>query len=157
MGVFCLMGSKGEDMIRPVDLKTHFNNPFFMKPSDDFDKIMMISSDTNGKTFFVYLSGKVEIQRLGKWSSAMFFDYIDINNDGIKEMAFAENKNIAFFTTEGKPLLSIMLDNPITDRPMYINIKGKNYLSYLNRETQNAFMVDYEGNIYRNWHSQAKE
>ena len=47
--------------------------------------------------------------------------------------------------------MSIILDNPILDRPTYISIKKKNYIAYLNSETQSVFLVDYEGNIYRNF------
>jgi hypothetical protein len=150
-GVFYFLGARGEDIVKPLDLKTNFRNPFFMKPDEELNKTSLISVDTNGKCYFVYPSGKAEIQQLGKWSSAMFFDYSDINNDGVKELLFAENNNIASFTTEGKAVMSIILDNPILDRPTYISIKKKNYIAYLNSETQSVFLVDYEGNIYRNF------
>jgi hypothetical protein len=81
----------------------------------------------------------------------MYFDYLDLNNDGTKELVFAENNNIASFTAEGKALMSIILDNPIADRPTYININGKSYIAYLNGETQSVFLVNYEGSIYRNF------
>ena len=151
LGIFYLLGTKGEDIFKPIDLKAHFNNPFFMKPSEDINSTALISTDTNGKTYFVYPSAKTDVQQLGKWSSAMSLDYLDINNDANKELVFAENTNIAVFTTDGKTLLSIILDNPISDRPTYINIKGKNYIAYLNKETQSLFLVDYDGTIYRNF------
>jgi hypothetical protein len=150
-GVFYLMGNRAEDICKPLDLKTHFDNPFYMKAGDDLGKTALISADTNGKCFFVHPSGKADVQLLGKWSSAMSLDYTDINNDGIKELVFAENNTIASFSTEGKALMSVILDNPIDGRPTYLNIKGKNYIAYLSGETQSVFLVDYEGNIYRNF------
>jgi hypothetical protein len=150
-GTFYLFGTRGEEIIKPIDLKTHFNNPFYMKPDNELSKTVLISVDTNGKSYFIYPTGKTEVQQLGKWSSLLSFDYLDLNNDGTKELVFAENNTIASFSVEGKALMSIILDNPIDDRPTYISIKGKNHIAYLNNETQSVFMVNYEGNIYRNF------
>ncbi|MEA3496316.1 MAG: DUF3352 domain-containing protein [Bacteroidota bacterium] len=146
-GVFYLWDLNGDKVFDPLKLDTKFTNPFQIQFERDFDKTHLISTDTSGMTYFLYLSGKAEIKKYGNWTGKVYFNYLDINNNGDKELIFAEGNSILGYTHEGKVVFSTILDAEITSKPKFVKIGEEYFIAYLNKEYGKVFLVDFDGTL----------
>ena len=131
----------------PLKLDTKFTNPFQIQFERDFNKTHLISTDTSGMTYFLYLSGKAEIKKYGNWSGKVYFNYLDINNNGDKELIYTEGNSVLGYTHEGKVVFSTILDVEITSKPKFVKIGEEYFIAYLNKEYGKIFLVDFEGTL----------
>jgi hypothetical protein len=144
-GTFYIWAPNGKEVSKPLNLKTRFKNPFYLKDADVFAKNALISTDTNGTTYYIYANGTADQQKYGDWTGSVFNDYIDMNGDGLKDLVFADVNTVTTYTAEGKILSSFNLQNPVTIRPYYLKMKGKIYIGYLDKLNGKLFLSDDNG------------
>jgi len=147
-GYFYLWNYKGEELIKAVELQTKLTNPMQIIFENEFKEIKVFSIDSSGRLISIWMDGKVEIKQLGGWSNNSFMDYLDINEDGEKEIIICENKNIIGYSFSGQIIFSTNLDVSITHKPEFVKIDSKYYVAYLNEQFKQLFLVDLDGISY---------
>ncbi len=144
-GYFYLWTENGKQVINPISLETVFHNPFRIQFQPEFTRTHLISVDTSGKTYFIYLNGKVEILPVKISSRNIFFDYLNIDNERDKELIYAFENNLLVYSHEGKPELSASLPYPVESRPVYFYTRNTYYMAYLSNN--NLIICDFNGDL----------
>ncbi|HAN18875.1 MAG: hypothetical protein A2X13_07750 [Bacteroidetes bacterium GWC2_33_15] len=143
-----ILNRRGEERLR---IKNQFmkskNNKFFLDTGTEKERL--ITTDTSGTIKLIYFNGSVEEKQIRKFSSNHFFDFQDIDADGLKDYIFLDNKSLEIYNQEGKTIFTYNFSNPITDPPLYY------YFSYddrkigiVSRDTNEIFLINNDGTIY---------
>jgi len=144
-----ILNRRGEERIR---IKNQFmkskNNKIFLETGNN--KARMVTTDTSGTIKMIYFDGKVEEKLIRKFSANHYFDFQDIDADGIKDYIFLDNKSLENYNQQGTSIYNYTFEEQITDTPLFY------YFSYddrkigvLSRKTNELFLINNDGTIYR--------
>ena len=109
-GTVFLFNRRGELRTAPILLKTKINQAFNINTSSEPAKI--VTTDTNGTVFEITVKGEVVKKVMGVntsqeadetelWTSKHKFVYEDLDQDGVYEYLFLDNKSLVVFDQDG--------------------------------------------------------
>lgn len=147
-GTFYLWNEEGEEVIDPVKLNTRFPYPFEIHFGEDKSSTYLVSADTSGLTRFVYLDGKTEKMQYGSFSKLKYFDFLDINHDGEKELLFGKNTNLTAFKKDSSMVWSLTLPDSLYQHPRLTRIGGRYRVGYCAPETKKLYLINTDGTLY---------
>lgn len=142
---------KGNQIMKPTETQAGFINPFYSNNGIDKDDSYLISLDTAGNTWKIYLNGKKEMTKLANWSSETWFLYNDINNDKRNELIFIDKTSLVCYNNDLKIMNSVSLESFSTQKPELVLTKESYLLSYYNEFTGKLYLTDLQGIPQRNF------
>lgn len=143
--------TKGNQIMNPVATRSGFKNPFYSQHGIDKDDSYLISLDTAGNTWKIYLNGKTEISKLSNWSKEAWFLYADINNDKKQELIFVDGSSLVCYSNEMVAMFSASLQSVPTSKPEIIMLKNEILISYFNEFNNKLYLSDLQGMPKRNF------
>jgi hypothetical protein len=140
-----LLNRKGEQHMK-VNRKIvpSVNNSVAIDIRPDFYRLII--SDSLGQAMIMYPDGHVEIKNFGKFSGNHYFDYADINEDGIKDFFIADGTKLCAYSNEKKELIKVQLTDSVLIRPQIIKAKnGKIGIFICLKSADKLIMLDKYG------------
>jgi hypothetical protein len=134
-----------------VSLSSNF--PKSLRNSFIFDNLSpeprIVTTDTTGKVYFVYFSGKVESKSAGNFSSGHFFDYQDVDSDDSRDFIFAD-KNKLIVIGKRKKLFDYEFRENIDDRPAFYQFSNRSgKIGVVSKDADEIFLFNSDGSLYK--------
>ncbi|MCG8411209.1 MAG: hypothetical protein MI739_07990 [Bacteroidales bacterium] len=124
------------------------NNIFVLDKNGN--RVRFVTTDTSGVVKFVSANGTVESKKVDVFSKNHYFDYQDINADGINDFIFLDKNELKVFKNDGSILFKYKFDTEIKTKPSYY------YFSYDDRKlgivsdaTNELFLFNNDGTLYK--------
>jgi len=93
-------------------------NPIYLKKGNNIASTCLITADSSGNVFKLFLNNKLETSTFKTKKEAVFSHY-NINSDKEKEFIFCDSNNISIFDTKQSKILSVDFQNKINKNPLY--------------------------------------
>lgn len=128
--------------------ETAFTHNFSMHFGAYDSTTYLVSTDTAGKTYMLYLNGDTLTQKFGDFSKAHHFLLSDLNGDGAESMIFAEGRKIQGYLPDGVQQFTLTLRDSIAFKPRIYRLQGRPYIGYVSSEDNRIFLIDQDGKPY---------
>jgi len=136
-----ILNRRGQIRVR---LEEHFarskNNLFVLEPKTSENPPRLATTDKNGTVRYIRFTGEVNALDMGEYSPGHYFDYQDINSDGLKDFIFLDDNTLEVKDRSGEEIYSNELEAEITDPPIHF------YFSYQDRKI--GLVSDQQNQIY---------
>jgi hypothetical protein len=125
-----LLNRKGEQRLKlKKKICLSANNQIVVDIKPDFFRLLV--TDTAGQVLIVYPDGHIETKNFGKFSGKHYFDYEDIDGDGLKDYIFADGNTINVFNHENKNIFRTQLSDSIFQKPLIVKSKNENIAFFI--------------------------
>jgi hypothetical protein len=108
-----ILNRKGEERIK---IKNQFikstNNRFNLEIESPNPRL--VTTDTSGTIKMIYFDGKVEETIIRRFSSKHYFDFQDIDADGVKDFIFVDDNMLEVYKQNGTKIFDYTFNEPIT-------------------------------------------
>ncbi len=136
-----------------VHLSSHFtkskNNNFIIDNANSTTNSRIVSTTANGIVKYIYFNGKIEEKNLGNYSENHYFDYQDINSDGLKDFIFLDNKKLNVISNSGKLIYEYKFDSEINFEPIYFQFSyNDRKLGFVSKKANKLFLINNNGKLY---------
>jgi hypothetical protein len=109
----------------------------------------IITTDVNGKVYYLYFSGKYEIKDVGNFSADHFFTCEDLNGNDVPDFVFVDGNRLRVMDENGKELYDEKFDNTINQPPNIYNF-GPNLqkVGIVESSSNRIWLYDPEGDLH---------
>jgi len=144
-----LLNRKGDLRLKLSNkLYQSVNNTFFIDEKPNYFRL--VTTDTAGQINYVYPDGHIEKNSSGKYSTRHFFEYADIDGDGLKDYLIADGNAINAFNHEHKNILTAQLADSISQKPIVLKSKNDIIAIFVSLKPANkVVMLDKYGKIVK--------
>ncbi|MCX6257564.1 MAG: hypothetical protein NTW49_06690 [Bacteroidia bacterium] len=109
----------------------------------------LVTTDTTGKVWFVYFTGKTESLDIMSCSSGHYFDYQDVNGDNIRDFIFAD-KNKLTVISKKKKLFEYQCKDNINDRPSFYQFSNSSRkIGIVSKNAGEIYLFNADGTMYK--------
>ncbi|MBU0763253.1 MAG: DUF3352 domain-containing protein [Bacteroidetes bacterium] len=147
---FYILDRRGNERIKPEKyFPGSANNLFFLENKTKKNDPRLVTTDTSGAVCYIYLDGKVECTGTGKYTSAHFFDYKDMNSDNYKDMIYCDKNKVEVFSRDMKLIFSHEFDNTIKAPPVfYLFPDNEGKLGIPDITDNEIYLYNSNGSVY---------
>lgn len=138
-----ILDRKGKERvkIKGTFLKSQKSN-FYL---DTQNSPRLVTTDPSGSLLFIYFDGTVVSQDLASRSVEHYFDYQDINNDGIKDYVFLDRNLLEVYKHDKTQLFSREFDQSINTAPHVYHFPEGNKIGITSKEDKKIFLIENNG------------
>jgi hypothetical protein len=145
-----MLNRKGESR---VDVKAHFpvsrNNDFRFDLNSPGNKPRMAITDTSGHVHFIYFDGSTEELICGDFSSSHFFEYMDLDGNGKKELIFADGSELKVYNSDKRIKFSRQFKSEISYPPVTYQFSDRDIkIGIVCANTGEIFLINKDGSSY---------
>ncbi|MBN2481153.1 MAG: hypothetical protein JXB19_05400 [Bacteroidales bacterium] len=127
-------------------------NRYFLDVSGRTADARLVTTDTAGTVYFIYLDGRINTFELAPYSNGHFFEYQDLNGDGSREYIFLEDNILTVYLNDKKKMFEIVFREEINDRPTYYAFSATDRrIGIVARNDDLIYLIDNNGTIHRNF------
>jgi hypothetical protein len=110
----------------------------------------IVTTDINGKIYFMYFNGKVNSVETGTFTKDHYFEYHDLNGDGTGEFIFLDKNKLSVFGQNKKILFEKAFTDTITERPVVYEFSATDRKIGVVAGTNNMiYLINNDGNVYK--------
>ena len=110
----------------------------------------MVTTDKSGTVCFVYFDGKIEKEKIKNFSPEHFFDYMDINGDGLFEYIYIDNKKLEVYNNSKSLLFSFSFENNIDYRPIVYTFSTRDKkIGVVSEQANKIYLFNNDGKLYK--------
>jgi len=150
-GTLYMWDIKGKVVVNALVTGSGFKNSFYPHHGIDQNDSYIISLDSNGNTWKIYVNGKKEIQQLSKWTSDTWFLFTDINSDKKYEQVYFDKNTISFYEENSKVINSFEVRDRSGEKPQIICLNNNCLLAFYNTDNSNLYCYNLTGIPVRNF------
>lgn len=145
-----ILNRKGETR---VNVKTHFpvsyNNDFRFDLFSTGIKPRIAITDTSGHVHFIYFDGSTEELICGDFSSRHYFEYIDLDGNGKKEMIFADGNELKVYNFDKRMKFSRQFKSEISYSPVTYQFSDRDIkIGIVCANTGEIYLINKDGSSY---------
>ena len=145
-----ILNRKGETR---VNVKTHFpvsrNNDFKFDLNSPGIKPRLAVTDTMGHVHFIYFDGSTEELIYGDFSSRHFFEYIDLDGNGKKELIFADGNELKVYDSDKRIKFSRQFKSEISYAPVTYQFSDRDIkIGIVCANTGEIYLINKDGSSY---------
>jgi hypothetical protein len=150
-GKIYLLNRQGESRIKIKEELAPATRSFYIEVGKDDSKLYIVAADTLGAIIKIGLSGDKQNIKLQDFDTSPFFDYKDINNDGVKEYIFLTRNELNVFSQDKKSLLfKYEFKSTISKAPLFFNFPdGTGKIGVLSETTDELYLFNNDGSLYK--------
>ena len=115
-------------------------NLFVLEPQTSENPPRLATTDRSGTVRYIQFNGEVTSLDMGEYSPGHYFDYQDIDSDGLKDFIFLDDNTLEVKDRQGEEIYSVEPGAEITDPPIHF------YFSYQDRKI--GLVSDKQDQIY---------
>ena len=145
-----ILNRKGEVRINP---KTNYpkasNTKFFFQPKNAQTKAKFISTTPAGKIINIYLDGTIILNTVKNFSHTHYFEFYDIDNDGLKDYIFLEKNTLLAYTQDNKKIFSHFFKQEISEAPLIFQFSETDTkIGIVSYKENKIYLINNDGTIY---------
>ena len=145
-----ILNRKGETR---VNVKAHFpvsqNNDFRFDLNSPGIKARLAITDTLGHVHFIYFDGSTEELICGDFSSRHFFEYIDLDGNGKKELIFADGNELKVYDSDKRIKFSRQFKSEISYPPVTYQFSDRDIkIGIVCANTGEIYLINKDGSSY---------
>ena len=126
------------------------NNGYILDNSGTAEKARILITDTTGKIISIYFDGHISKTDVGTFSANHFFDFKDIDADGINDFVFLDEDKLSVFKQNKDNIISFQFPHIIKERPVYFRFSSSDRkLGFADNEDQKIYLVNNDGSVYK--------
>ncbi len=145
-----ILDRRGNPRVTPAEQFPHsqFNNLILDERSGS--QARLVTTDEQGKVYFLYFNGKVESVDLGTFSPSHYFNYTDLDGNGSKEYIFLDGKKLEVFGSDRQPRFSMEFEQAV-DQPMniYQFSRTDNKIGVVVSSQNRIYLINPDGKLYK--------
>lgn len=144
-----ILNRRGEIRVEPeTQFRKSKNNKFIPEENTD-TKPRLVTTDSEGKIYYIYFSGKVKSRNVKEFSENHWFEYKDITGNGTKNLIFLDNNTLNVYKHNGEKLFTRNFDTKIAGPPLYFEFSARDYkLGLVSREANEIYLINKNGKLY---------
>lgn len=124
-------------------------NGFIIELNRSSGETSIVTTDTTGRVYHIYLNGQVRTVELSKFTADHYFEYRDLDGDGLWEYIFLDNNTLTVFSGKGKKLFEVSFREKITCRPTIFNFSVSDLkIGIVARQDNLIYLVNNDGSFY---------
>jgi len=128
--------------------KSLANNTYFIDKAKSISKTRILSTDSTGKVFSIYFSGNIDSILFNDFLSTPFFDYKDINNDGVKDYVFLDKNELFVFNRDNSLIHSYIFNRNMSYKPMFFSFPGNiTKIGVVSDKSNELFLFNPDGTL----------
>lgn len=146
-----ILDRKGDQRIRPSEIfsKSAMNSYYFSEGGSP-EKSFFVTTDSIGTVYRIFLNGKVEKQSIKKFSPEHYFDFKDVDADGVNDLIYLDKNVLSVYKINGKLIFEKSFESKITQRPVYYQFSfSDRKIGLVSYESNTIFLVNKDGNLYK--------
>jgi hypothetical protein len=146
-----IIDRRGDERVKPnIYFPKAPNSNIVLEDKTRNSAARFVTTDIEGKVRFIYLDGKVEEKEVKKLSSGHFFDYQDVDADGVKDFIFLDEKELSVYKNNGKELFSRKFTDEMIPQVIYFHFGGRDRkLGVTCSETSQIYLINGDGSLYK--------
>jgi hypothetical protein len=143
---------KGNEIVKTSAISLSDNNGVSLINARSLKEARFVTTDPNGKVYFIALDGTLKSLDYGKYPGSHWFDVYDIDGDGVKDFIFTYEKTLKAVSQKNKEMFTINIDPSITYRPGFYEFSAKKYkIGLVNSEKGTIYLYDHAGNLCKDF------
>ncbi len=124
-------------------------NPLSLDMNIREEKPRLISTDTSGSVFAIYMDGSVSRLLSREASPDHFFQMKDLNRDGIPEFIFAEGDELEVLHQDGKKMFTYKVKGRIGEMPDFYKFSSSDIkIGITDRSRSRIYLINSDGSLY---------
>jgi hypothetical protein len=137
-----------------VEVEPYFprsaRNSYLLDLPRDGSGPSVVTTDTSGKVYFIGFNGHSRsLQPAGKYTDNHFFDYRDLNGDGIPELIYLEENTLTVYNNKLTRLFARDFDSPSLSRPICYQFSATDRkIGVVSRAENRIYLINYSGEPY---------
>ncbi|RLD61517.1 MAG: hypothetical protein DRJ01_07750 [Bacteroidetes bacterium] len=141
-----ILDRKGNERVKVShNFSKSINNNFVY----DFRKNALVTTDNNGKVYFINFKGKVESKNFIQCTNNHFFDYKDVDGDNKKDFIFIDNNKLKVINHKNKIVFTHTFKNNITKKSVFFLFdKNKKGIGCVDSKSNKIFLFDKNGEMF---------
>jgi hypothetical protein len=146
-----ILDRRGSERVKPQSFFTVApNSNFVLDESSSRNPARLVTTDSIGIVRFVYLDGKVEEKPIKKVGKNHYFDYQDVNGDGLKDFIFLDGNQLFVFKHDGKELFSKKFQHDLLPQVVYFHFGSRDRkLGVTCSVSSQIYLINGDGNFYK--------
>jgi hypothetical protein len=110
-------------------------------------KGIILSTDNEGKLFYIDQNGNIKYTDFGDFSPSHFFLYEDFNGDGAADFIYIDGADLKVFDRFKNILFSYQFESPISIKPEFFRLSGNaRVLGVVADKEKTIYLFDNKGN-----------
>jgi hypothetical protein len=145
-----IINRKGEERVKPeFNFNISENNTVNVLRNRKGEKYYFTITDTAGIIYFISTKGNITSVIPDKMASNHYFDVLDVNSDGVDDCIFTWGNNLKAYNLEGKEIMAIRTDDPVSFRPEFYEFSTNKYkIGLVTIESEKIYLYDCSGNLH---------
>lgn len=141
-----ILDRKGKERVKvSKNFSKSTNNNFVF----DSRKNALVTTDINGKVYFISFKGKVESKSFIQCTNNHFFDYKDVDGDSKKDFIFIDNDKLHVINQQNQTIFTHTFMNNIKKRSVFFLFnKNKKGIGCVDSKSNKIFLFDKNGEIF---------
>jgi hypothetical protein len=146
-----ILDRRGSERVKP---QTFFsiaqNSTFVLEDNSSRNSARLVTTDSLGLVRFIYFDGKVEEKPIKKVGNNHFFDFQDVNGDGIKDFIFLDGNQLFVYKHDGKELFSKKFQHNLLPQVIYFHFGSRDRkLGVTCSVSSQIYLINGDGNFYK--------
>jgi len=113
-----------------------------------YDSGVLVRTSTNGTIYSIDFDGNVTSKVIQKFTPDHFFNYQDIDNDGVSEYIFVDQNKLMVFERSGKMRFDYAFSNSITEHPAFYRFSAeKMTIGITESGAAKIYLIDKSGKL----------
>jgi len=149
-GKIYLLSRQGETRIKMKEELAPDTRSFYIEVGKDDSKLYIVAADTLGTIIRISLLGDKQNTKIQDFDTSPFFDYKDINNDGVKEYIFLTRNELKVFSQNKSLLFKYEFKSTISKAPLFFSFPdGSGKIGVLSETTDELYLFNNDGSLYK--------
>ncbi len=146
-----ILDRKGNERVKPERyFPVSKRNKFILEEENATSKARLITTDIQGKVWFIYFNGTLENKDLGNFSEKHFFDYKDVDANGKKDYIFLDRNILTVKNEKDNILFLHKFENDIEERPVYYHFsKNDRKIGVTSAKSGDIYLFNSSGKLYK--------
>ncbi len=149
-----IINRRGENLISVSKYfaKSH-NNPFYLyNPYGKIEGNYLVTTDRNGKVYFIDFKGNVAIKEFDSFSPNHYFVLEDIDRNGKPDFLFLDKNKLIVYNNKKEALFSHQFDNDIILPPIIFTFPNNVCkIGISNTFAEKVFLFNADGSLYKDF------
>ncbi|MBN1599106.1 MAG: DUF3352 domain-containing protein [Bacteroidales bacterium] len=133
------------------------NNNFYLDDKQTLEKSRIVTTNTKGEVVLIDFSGNVTTERIAEFSSMHYFDFQDVDTDGIKDYIFLDGSALKVYRQDKSKILNIDFPQDFQLPPIYFHFSyNDRKIGLVDSEDNKIYLINNDGSIYKGFPLEGK-
>lgn len=145
-----ILDRKGNDRVTlDFNLLKSEKNSYHIRNTGNLSNSYFITTNTKGQVVKIGLNGKHTIETVLDVSEDHYFDYKDVNADGVSDYIFLDDKTLWVYDITGNKIFKQTFKNKVTQSPVYYHFSYNDRKIGVVTDNDLIYLLNKNGQVYK--------